>query len=249
MRNPCQEQLEDVCTAIWCNLNVSDNVIGHNQNVIQTTLTGQRSSPHYNAVHCDTIILKEAYMPVYMKQFSNWKTTQKSRSTYWNSCDLILFFDIFINLKYFFNKTSPPQSTLDDHHDGDYYDDYDNAKDLSAISVTVIWPTIWFLSPPLLTAATHRGSNYQCTAFRPRYSALCTASMLCCTVMLWTALLVHCNEQRFDVSLPCTQLHCLNSNTLCLTVNRFKSLQCISVTVDRICVVSFAVPLRYLVTF
>ena len=62
---------EDVCsTAIWCNLNVSDNVIGHNQNVIQTTLTGQRSSPHYTAVHCDTIILKEAYMPVYMKQFS-----------------------------------------------------------------------------------------------------------------------------------------------------------------------------------
>ena len=77
MRNPCQEQLEDVCTAIWCNLNVSDNVIGHNQNVIQTTLTGQRSSPHYTAVHCDTIILKEAYMPVYMKQFSYGKKQKK----------------------------------------------------------------------------------------------------------------------------------------------------------------------------
>ena len=58
-------------------------------------------------------------------------------------------------------------------------DDDDGDKDVGAISVTVIWPTIWFLSPPLLTAATHRGSNYQCTAFRPQYSALYTASMLC----------------------------------------------------------------------
>ena len=183
--------MEDVCTAIWCNLNVSDNVIGHNQNVIQTTLTGQRSSPHYTTVYCDTIIFEEAYMPVYMKQFSYVEETPEGqKNTYWNSCDLILFVDIFINLKYFFNKTSPPQSTLDDHHDGDYYDDYDNAKDLSAISVTVIWPTIWFLSPPLLTAATHRGSNYQCTAFRPRYSALC--------ISLQTAVL-HCNAMNCSV--------------------------------------------------
>ena len=48
-------------------------------------------------------------------------------------------------------------------------DDDDGDKDVGAISVTVIWPTIWFLSPILppspLTAATHRSSNYQCSAY------------------------------------------------------------------------------------
>ena len=153
-------------------------------------------------------------MPVYMKQFSNWKTTQKSRSTYWNSCDLILFFDIFINLKYFFNKTSPPQSILDDHHDGDYYDDYDNAKDLSAISVTVIWPTIWFLSPP---------SPHSCDAPRLKLSMQCIQATIHCIgysalcIALQTAVL-HCNAMNCSVdALYWTALYCLiaSHTTVC----------------------------------